>query len=192
MDRPDVVEGLVSSCDDAFTDKLSARLCGLLGSISDLGVRRSFALMGLTAERMGRNRVALAGEAAHALPPIGAQGLNLGLSDAAVLADVVVAARRAGADIGAPEVLDAYDRARSADVHRRVRAVDLLNRSVLTEYWPLGLARGAGLHVLAGVPALRRRLMQEGLFPPAPLPSLLRPLEPGERLADRPPVLLSG
>ena len=71
-------------------------------------------------------------------------------------------------------VLEAYHMARAGDVRRRAGAVDLLNRSVGSVLWPLNLARGAGLHVLAASPALRRSLMHQGLYPPQPLPRLMR------------------
>ena len=175
MHSPAEIDRMSALPPTAFLDALSERLGGLLGQLSDLGPRRSYPLSGLIAETMGRNRVALVGEAGHALPPIGAQGLNLGLVDAAVLADTVAAARAAGDDIGAAPALAAYDAARSADVRRRVGAVDLLNRSLNSGFGPLNLARGAGLHVLAAMPSLRRRLMLEGLYPPAPLPTLMQP-----------------
>lgn len=175
MDKPDVVENLAALPPEAFLRRLGERLDGLLGTLSDLGPRRMYPLSGLIAGSMGRSRVALVGESAHAMPPIGAQGLNLGLSDAAVLADLVADQKAPSGDIGSDVLLAAYDRARSADVHRRVNAVDLLNRSIRPSLWPLGLARGAGLHVLAAMPSLRRRLMREGLYPPAPIPSLMAP-----------------
>ena len=174
MHRPAEIGRLSALPPAAFLDTLSERLGCLLGTLTDLGSRRCFPLSGLVAETMGRARVALVGEAGHALPPIGAQGLNLGLVDAAVLADTVAAASARGDDIGGASTLAAYHAARSADVRRRVGAVDLLNRSSDTGFGALNLARGAGLHVLAAMPSLRRRLMLEGLYPPAPLPSLMQ------------------
>lgn len=177
MDRPEAIAALVEADDDEFLARLGARLAGLLGTLCTPGPRRSFPLIALIARQMGRHRIALVGESAHAMPPIGAQGLNLGLADAAVLADVADAIRRQGGDIGSDAALLAYDHARAGEVARRVHAVDLLNRSVWPAFWPLGLARGAGLHVLAAMPSMRRRLMQEGLFPPAPIPSFMLPLD---------------
>ncbi len=173
MHRPDEVRLLQEMPASRFLERLGKRLGGLLGALSELSARRAFELKGLVAESMGRTRVALVGEAAHAFPPIGAQGLNLGLADIAVLVDLMVAARKAAGDIGDPAVLAAYDAARKGEVQRRAGAVDLLNRSLQPGIWPLGLARGAGLHLLAAMPSLRRRLMLEGLFPPLPLPSLM-------------------
>ena len=82
--------------DRGFLHLLEQRLQGLLGSIHAPGARAVHPLSGLSAERMGQNRVALVGEAAHVIPPIGAQGLNLGLRDACVLAECVAEARERG------------------------------------------------------------------------------------------------
>ena len=72
-----------------------------------------------TADSFARERIALVGEAAHVVPPIGAQGLNLGLRDGATIAELVAEARRQNIDIGAPEVLARYDTQRRADVTSR-------------------------------------------------------------------------
>ena len=197
MDRPEIVEQLANAPSEEFIRRLGQRLDGLLGTLSDLGPRRVFPLSGLIARVMGRSRVALVGESGHAMPPIGAQGLNLGLSDAAVLADLVADQSKRSGDIGSDALLAEYDRVRSSDVHRRINAVDLLNHSVRPSLWPLGLARGAGLHVLASMPSLRHRLMREGLFPSAPIPSLMALLveatngdaaKAGMARGSRPPV----
>ena len=79
-----------------FLAELDARLQGLLGSLGDVGPRAIYPLAGLGALRMGQNRIALVGESAHVIPPIGAQGLNLGLRDAAALAECVGTARARG------------------------------------------------------------------------------------------------
>jgi 2-octaprenyl-6-methoxyphenol hydroxylase len=134
--------------------------------------------MGLQAERMAAARIALVGEAAHVVPPIGAQGLNLGLRDAAALAECAAVAHGAGADIGAPDVLAAYGRARAADVSIRTLSIDLLNRSLLTDLLPMEVLRGLGAHALASFGPLRRLVMQAGMGLAGPLPPLMRPAAP--------------
>jgi 2-octaprenyl-6-methoxyphenol hydroxylase len=118
----------------------------------------------------------LLGEAAHILPPIGAQGLNLGFRDAASLADCVAAELAQGRDLGGTELLDAYARARRLDVMTRTLGVDLLSRSLLTSLPPLQAARGIVLHGLKALPPFRRAVMRIGLTPPTELPSLMRPV----------------
>ena len=169
--------GRLAALDDvAFAGALEQRLGSILGAISDVGPRASFPITGVTAEPLGANRVALVGEAGHRLPPIGAQGLNLGLRDAAWLADLVADAVAAGGDPGAPDVLAAYDRARRGDVASRTAVVDALNRSLLADLLPVDLARGAGLAALKAIGPLRRLLMREGMRPGGPLPTLMQPL----------------
>ena len=182
MERTAEAGQLMAATPSVFVEQLSRRFQGLLGSISDLGQRRSFPLSGLAAETLARSRVALVGEAGHVIPPIGAQGLNLGMFDAATLAEHVAAARTEGRDIGGPAVLEGYARARAADVRRRIGAVDILNRSLTSGLLPLDLARGAGLHALAAVPALRRRIMAAGLAPSGPVPRVMLAAKPRETL----------
>jgi len=158
-----------------FLAELGARLQGLLGALSEVGPRALYPLSGLSAHAMGGGRIALVGEAAHVIPPIGAQGLNLGLRDAAALADCVREARAQGADVGGPAVLAAYGRARAADVLARTLSVDLLNRSLLLDLLPAQALRGLGLHALANIAPLRRLVMQGGLGAIGALPSLMRP-----------------
>jgi 2-octaprenyl-6-methoxyphenol hydroxylase len=160
--------------DDGFRASLEARLMGLLGTVGRIGPRRAFPLGGLSAGELARSRVALVGEAAHVIPPIGAQGLNLGLRDAAALADVVADARAAGRDIGADGVLAAYATARRADVRARTAAVDMLNRSLLADVLPMQLLRGAGLHLAKASGAARRWLIRRGLEPVGEWPRLMR------------------
>jgi 2-octaprenyl-6-methoxyphenol hydroxylase len=114
------------------------------------------------------------GEAAHLIPPIGAQGLNLGLRDAATIAELVVDARRRGADPGEADLLSRYDRQRRSDVTSRTVAVDLLNRSLLSGFLPIHGARGLGLFLLGRVGPLRRAMMREGVDPAAAQPRLMR------------------
>lgn len=133
-----------------------------------------FPLTRASADRFAAKRIALVGEAAHVIPPIGAQGLNLGLRDAAAIGEVAVAAQRNGRDIGGINVLAAYDRMRRADVGSRIMAVDLLNRTLLTDFLPVQGARGLGLYLLDRIGPLRRALMREGVTPTSAQPRLMR------------------
>lgn len=158
----------------SFGDALAERLDGLLGAISDIGARAEFKVAGLIADRLAAKRTVLLGEAAHILPPIGAQGLNLGLRDAAALADCVADALRGARDPGGEATLEAYRSARRLDVMTRTVGVDLLSRVLLTSLPPLQAARGIVLHGLNTLAPLRRAVMRLGLTPPTELPSLMR------------------
>jgi 2-octaprenyl-6-methoxyphenol hydroxylase len=159
----------------AFRDALETRLQGLLGAVGTIGPRAVFPLSGLSAEAFGRNRVALIGEAGHVVPPIGAQGLNLGLRDGAALADCVADALREGRDPGGAATLEAYNGARRIDVSSRIFAIDVLNRSLISGLLPVHLARGLGIHALRAIGPLRRAVIREGLDHQLLKPSLMQP-----------------
>jgi len=174
VERPAVARRLADLDDATFRETLQDRLQGLLGQIKELSARRIFPLSGLKADTAGQNRVALVGEAAHVMPPIGAQGLNLGLRDAATLADCISDALQEGCDIGGPEMLKAYTRARSFDISTRTWSIDILNRSLISGLLPVQLIRGLGLHALKAIGPLRRLAIREGLAPSFGMPGLMR------------------
>jgi 2-octaprenyl-6-methoxyphenol hydroxylase len=170
----DEIDGLMRVDASSFANVLAARLDGRLGKIGAIGARAYFPVSPLSAERLAGRRTALVGEAAHILPPIGAQGLNLGLRDAAALADCVAAELKRGGDPGSEAALSAYDRARRIDVLTRTVGIDLLNVSLLSGFLPLKAARGLVSHGLNAFPGLRRLVMRVGMVPPTELPSLMR------------------
>ena len=155
--------------------EIEQRSHSILGKISVEPERGIFPLAVETARSFAANRVMLAGEAAHRIPPIGAQGLNLGLRDAATIAELVTGAHKDGAaDIGGAELLARYDGMRRADVASRTFAVDLLNRSLLSGFLPLHGARGLGIYMMNRIGPLRRAVMREGVAPVAAQPRLMR------------------
>lgn len=171
---PDDAHRLAGTADAALADDIERRGHSLLGRMRVESGRGLFPLAVETAEAIARGRIALVGEAAHVVPPIGAQGLNLGLRDAATVAEIVADARRAGRDAGEPSVLFRYETARRADVMSRTIAVDLLNRSLLAGFVPLHGLRGLSLYLADRVGPLRRALMREGVMPAASQPRLMR------------------
>jgi 2-octaprenyl-6-methoxyphenol hydroxylase len=175
VDTKPEADRLGALSDDDFAAELATHLSGLLGSLGPINPRKVFPLSGQSAELLASNRVALIGEAGHVIPPIGAQGLNLGFRDAATLAEIAAAARDGGEDIGAGAAMRHYDEARRPDVTSRVWTVDLLNRSLLSSYAPVHVLRGLGLFALSTVSPLRRRLMREGMAPVNSTPYLMRP-----------------
>jgi 2-octaprenyl-6-methoxyphenol hydroxylase len=154
--------------------ELERRSHSILGHIEPEAGHGAFPLAIETARRFAVPRIALVGEAAHLLPPIGAQGLNLGLRDAAAIGELVVAARRDGADPGAADLADRYDASRRADVGSRALAVDLLNTSLLSDFLPLQGMRGLGLFLMQRIGPLRRAIMREGVGPAMAQPRLMR------------------
>jgi 2-octaprenyl-6-methoxyphenol hydroxylase len=166
----------------------AARLSALTGAALDAEIERrshsilgrvqvepgagAFPMMAATARTFGANRVALAGEAAHLFPPIGAQGLNLGLRDAVTIAEIAGEVHRHGGDIG--DATAVYDRRRRADITGRTMAVDLLNRSLLSDFLAVQGLRGLGLYALDRIGPLRRAAMREGVAPYVGLPALMR------------------
>ena len=135
------------------------RMQSMLGKVVVEGGAQSFPLSGMTADRFGKGRFVLVGEAAHAFPPIGAQGLNLSLRDIMALSDLF---RNDAQD----ETLgERFDRRRQADVRSRTLSVDLLNRSLLSDFLPVQFLRSAGLHLLSALGPLRTVVMREGIEP---------------------------
>ena len=165
---------LAAMGDVELSAEIERRAHSLLGAMSVEPGRGIFPLAIETAASFARERIALVGEAAHVVPPIGAQGLNLGLRDGATIAELAAEALRQNIDIGAPEVLARYDTQRRADVTSRSIAVDLLNRSLLTDFLPAQGARGLSLYLVDRIGPLRRALMREGVAPAAAQPRLMR------------------
>jgi 2-octaprenyl-6-methoxyphenol hydroxylase len=171
---PEDAQGLAAMPGDALADDIERRAHSLLGRMRVEPGRGLFPLAVETADAIARGRIALVGEAAHVVSPIGAQGLNLGLRDGATIAEIVAQARREGLDAGAPDVLARYETARRADIMSRTVAVDLLNRSLLAGFVPLHGLRGLSLYLADRIGPLRRALMREGVMPAASQPRLMR------------------
>jgi 2-octaprenyl-6-methoxyphenol hydroxylase len=171
---PDDAEHLKRLSDDDLSTEIERRSHSILGKTSVEPGRGAFPLAAETAKTFAASRVTLVGEAAHRIPPIGAQGLNLGLRDAATIGELAVTAKQSGDDIGGDDVLSRYDTLRRADVTSRTLAVDLLNRSLLSSFLPMQGARGLGLYLMNNVGPLRRAVMREGVAPAASQPRLMR------------------
>ncbi|MBB5751122.1 UbiH/UbiF family hydroxylase [Prosthecomicrobium pneumaticum] len=160
VDRPAESERRKRLSDAALAAEIEAQSHSILGAITVDGPRQTFPLSGLTARRFGARRVVLVGEAAHVFPPIGAQGLNLGLRDAEAVGRLLA---RFGEDPGSAAATAEYDRARRADVLGRTLAVDALDRTLLSGLLPVQVLRGAGLFLLDRIAPLRRAVMRSGL-----------------------------
>jgi 2-octaprenyl-6-methoxyphenol hydroxylase len=152
--------------DDAeLSHEIEAQAHSIFGAMRVEGERGLFPVARQIVPKFVAKRLALVGDAAHALPPIGAQGLNLGLRDVEAIIACAVEARASGRDIGGPEVLSEYQRTRRPDITMRTGLVDGLNRALLTRFAPVDFARGAGLAALGAIGPLRRPVMCEGVAP---------------------------
>ena len=161
--------------DDKFLAReIEKQARSMLGEIALEGGRGAFPVNLQIVRSMTAPRRALVGDAAHALPPIGAQGLNLGLRDGAHLVEALQDARHEGRDIGGEETLANYARLRRLDVAMRAGAVDGLNRSLLAASPAVNLVRGIGLTALNAIGPLRRIVMREGVAPRFSTPQIMR------------------
>ena len=151
--------------DEALAREIEREAHSVLGAIRIEGKRGFFPIARQIVPRIAGPRLALIGDAAHVLPPIGAQGLNLGLRDVEAIIACATEARAEGRDIGGPETLRAYERLRRADIALRTGLVDGLNRSLIAHFGAVDFARGAALATLSAVGPLRRLAMRTGIGP---------------------------
>ncbi len=163
--KPDEAERLKQCDDDALALAAEKQSHSILGKLTVAPGRHVFPLAIENPDTLAAKRIALVGEAAHVLPPIGAQGLNMGLRDAADLAETVREALLMGGDPGSDDVQQRYARARRADVFSRTFAVDMANRTLVSDFLPAQSLRAAGMHLLDRVGPIRRLAMREGLSP---------------------------
>ena len=163
--KPDEAARLKNLNDEALALAAEQQSHSILGKLTIAPGRHVFPLAIENPDHLAAKRIALVGEAAHVLPPIGAQGLNMGLRDAADLAETVRGALSTGADHGDDAVLQRYARMRRADVFSRTFAVDMANRTLLSDFLPAQSLRAAGMHLLDRVGPIRRLAMREGLSP---------------------------
>ncbi len=144
----------------AFEDEMSTRSCHHFGPLNLASKRSIWPIISQTASAMSAQRVALIAEAAHVVPPIGAQGLNMSLRDMAALLELATA-RPDG--LGDAKMLMAYEKARMGDIKLRVRGIDLLNRASQASSPAMRDARAMGLNALYSMGPVRKTLMQMGL-----------------------------
>lgn len=158
-------ERLASLTDAELSDAIEKQSHSILGRIQVEPGRNVFPLSIERPAQFASHRVALVGKSAHVLPPIGAQGLNMGMRDATDIADIASQAISLGEDPGSPGVLARYQSARRSDIASRMFAIDVANRSLLSDFLPVQSMRAAGMHLLGSFGPLRRLAMREGLAP---------------------------
>ena len=157
-----------------FNDELSRRFGGHLGKTRSAGPRWSYPLSFHLARDFVRPRFALAGDCAHGIHPIAGQGLNLGLKDAAALAEVLLDAARLGRDIGALDTLKRYERWRRFDSFALAASTDALNRLFSNDIAPLRHLRDLGLGIVDSIGPARRFLMRHAGGDVGKLPRLMK------------------
>src|SRR3954451_13829773 len=168
--------GWLSLGDDDFAAEAEAAMGGFLGKVAMLAPRSSYPLGFHHAAQMTAHRIALVGDAAHAIHPIAGQGLNLGFRDAAALAQVLVEGARLGLDVGDKQLLDRYQRWRSLDALSVAFATDSLTRIYGVPGKAASAIRRFGMGVVGRISPLRDRLMSEARGTSGELPLLLRGL----------------
>jgi 2-octaprenyl-6-methoxyphenol hydroxylase len=177
-ERESLAPAMMALDDAAFSAELGRRFGPWYGDVRVLGGRWSYPLSLLHADRYIGPRLALVGDAAHAIHPIAGQGLNLGIRGVAALAEVTVEAARLGLDIGAPEVLARYQRWRRFDAMALVAVTDGLNRLFSNEMPPVRAIRDLGLAAVNAAAPARRFFMRHAMGVVGDLPRLMK----GERL----------
>jgi 2-octaprenyl-6-methoxyphenol hydroxylase len=173
-DRDDVAPAMMALDEAEFIAELAPRFGDILGTLELAGPRWSHPLGLSHAQRYVGQRLALVGDAAHAIHPIAGQGLNMGIRDIAALAEVVIDARRLGRDIGMPDILADYERWRRFDNLVLAVVTDVMNRLFSNDIAPLRAARDIGLGTVNRIAPLRRNFMQHAMGTVGDLPRLVR------------------
>jgi 2-octaprenylphenol hydroxylase len=168
----DEIERLLALDKDVFHRELGEAFGHRLGDIIDSGEREAWPLRRLHAEHYVQPRVALIGDAAHAIHPLAGQGVNLGLLDAAALAEVVAGARQHDRDPGSLQVLRRYERWRRGDNLVMMMAMDGINQAFSNAQSPLGRLRNLGLSLVNRSGAARRPFMRHAMGLGGDLPAL--------------------
>ena len=160
MDTGPNIAALAALDDDAFTAAANHRSAGVNGPLKLVGKRSVWPIISQIADCITAPRTALVAEAAHVMPPIGAQGLNMSLADMASLLDLAVENRDT---LGEPAMLAAYQKARHSDMRLRVTGIDALNRTSMAASPLIHDLRALGVKALHDAAPIRRRLMKMGL-----------------------------
>lgn len=166
-------EAIMALDESGFLEELTKRFGHRLGAISLAGPRQAFPLDMQIARAFVADRLALIGDAAHAVHPLAGQGLNIGMRDVAALAETIVDAVRLGLDIGALPQLERYERWRRFDSAFSAAVMDGLNRLFSNDSAPLRVLRDLGLGIVDRAPAVKRFLAREAAGATGSVPRLL-------------------
>ena len=163
---------------ETFNATLTERFGPTYGELEVVGRRWSYPLGRQHATRYIADRMALVGDAAHQIHPIAGQGLNLGLRDAAALAELLIPAKQAGEDLGSERLLKRYEDWRRPDVLAMIGMTDTLNALFMSRFPPLRLARGLGIAAVDAFPPLKNFFMRQAMGLNPSFPKLVK----GEKL----------
>jgi 2-octaprenyl-6-methoxyphenol hydroxylase len=173
-EREDLAPKMMKLPQAEFEAEIARRFGAHLGATQAAGPRWSYPLRFHLARGFVCPRFALAGDAAHGIHPIAGQGLNLGLKDAAALAETVLDTARLGLDIGGIDTLKRYERWRRFDSFTLAAATDGLNRLFSNDIAPLRYARDIGMGIVDSVGPLRRFFMRHAGGDIGKLPRLMK------------------
>jgi 2-octaprenyl-6-methoxyphenol hydroxylase len=151
---------LMAMDEAAFSHEATLRSCSVLGELTLASPRRLWPVVTQRADALTAQRIAVVAEAAHVLPPIGAQGLNTSLHDIVALVDLAAADP---ANLGAPKMLTAYEATRERDIRARAAVIDIFNRVCRSGEVPIQALRLAGMKAVHDIAPLRRAVMRAGL-----------------------------
>ncbi|MDP3738387.1 MAG: FAD-dependent oxidoreductase [Hyphomonadaceae bacterium] len=172
-ERAAVADALMALDDRGFEAELAKSAGDFVPGAKLSGGRHVFPVSLRVADKFHGPRVALAGDSAHVIHPLGGQGLNLGLKDAAALVDVIAEAGRAGLDIGGPSSLEPYTRWRRTDVMSAAAAMEAFAR-VFSGPLPVRLVAGLAMQAAGSVREARKLFAREAGGDLGELPSLMR------------------
>jgi 2-octaprenyl-6-methoxyphenol hydroxylase len=171
---PERAKELMAGSEDAFVAELTRRFGHRLGEIALEGPHQSFPLELQIARSFIADRLALVGDAAHAVHPLAGQGLNIGIRDVAALAETLVETARLGLDIGSSITLERYQRWRRFDSAFSATVMDGINRLFSNDSAPLRAIRDLGLGLVDRAPGLKRFLVREAAGGTGDVPRLLK------------------
>lgn len=160
--------------EEEFVQEIKERVGDYLGELRTVGQRFSYPLSLMHAKSYVGERLALIGDAAHAIHPIAGQGVNLGFRDVAVLSELVGKKFRLGLDIGGEDTLSHYQRWRRFDNVAMLAVTDGLNRLFSNNIPPMRLARGLGLWAVGKLPPLKRLFMRDAMGLAGDLPEVIK------------------
>ncbi|WP_142850617.1 UbiH/UbiF/VisC/COQ6 family ubiquinone biosynthesis hydroxylase [Telmatospirillum sp. J64-1] len=173
-EKSHLVPAIMAQDDKGFLSELSWRFGDFLGDIAVEGPRFSYPLSVQFADSYIARRLALIGDAAHGMHPVAGQGMNYGLRDVAVLAEVLVESHRLGLDLGSPAVLDRYQRLRRFDNMLMLGLTDALVRLFSNDIGPIRLARDIGLGLVNRMTPLKKVFMRHAMGEIGTLPRMMR------------------